>query len=199
MGTNFYARIIPREEDKQKLIDAINDDRDDLIEDLASKLYGHRNEYTRKGNKIHLGKRSGGWKFLWNSNVIRYAEGHLDENKQYVPVYKYDYVYPLTKQGITDFCNRKDVVITDDYGTIYNPEEFLKMAFSWGQPDGYTSKTYEESHKEESSYRNYYWSEKYQREMHTKNDEMWFGLGYTVEYYNFESDGLIFSTSINFS
>ena len=57
MGTNFYARIIPKEEDKQKLIDAINDDRDDLIEDLASELYGYRNEYTRKGNKIHLDER----------------------------------------------------------------------------------------------------------------------------------------------
>lgn len=199
MGTNFYARIIPKEEDKQRLIDAINDDRDDLIEDLSSEFYGHRNEYTRKGNKIHLGKRSGGWKFLWNSNVIRYAEGYLDENNHYVPVYKYDYVYPLTKQGITDFCNRKDVVITDEYGTIYDSEEFLEMAFSWGQPDGYNGKTYEESHKEESSYRNYYWSEKYQRGMHTKDDEMWFDLGYIVEYYDFESDGLRFSTSINFS
>ena len=199
MGTNFYARIIPKEEDKQKLIDAINEDRDDLIEDLSSEFYGHRNEYTRKGNKIHLGKRSGGWKFLWNPNVIKYVEGHIDENDHYVPVYKYDYIYPLTKQGITDFCNRKDIVITDEYGEQYTPEEFLEMAFSWGQPDGYTGKTYEESHKEESSYRNYYWSEKYQRGMHTKDDEMWFDLGYIVEYYDFESDGLRFSTSINFS
>ena len=199
MGTNFYARIIPKEEDKQRLIDAINDDRDNLIEDLASELYGHRNKYTRKGNKIHLGKRSCGWKFLWNPNVIKYADGYLDENKQYVLVYNYDYVYPLTKQGITDFCNREDVIITDEYGKQYTPEEFLEMAFSWGQTDGYTGKTYEEFHKEESSYRNYYWSEKYQRGMHTKEDEMWFDLGYIVEYYDFESDGLRFSTSINFS
>ncbi len=72
------------------------------------------------------------------------------------------------------------------------------MAFSWGESDGYTSKTYEESHKEDSCYRNYYWSEKYQRRMHTKDDEMWFDLGYVVEYYDFESDGLRFSTSIKF-
>ena len=198
MGTNYYARIIPKEEDNQKLIDAINDDKDDLIEDLASELYGNRNEYTRKGNKIHLGKRSSGWKFLWNPNVIKYWS--IDhETKECVSVVKYDYVYPLTKQGITDFCNRKDVVITYEYGTIYDSEEFLEMAFSWGQPDGYTGKTYEESHKEDSGYKNYYWSEKYQRGMHTKDDEMWFDLGYIVEYYDFESDGLRFSTSINFS
>lgn len=199
MGTNFYARIIPKEEDKQRLIDAINDNQYGIIEDLASELYGERNQYTRKGNLIHLGKRSGGWKFLWNSNVIRYSDWYLDDNKEYVYVYKYDYVYPLTKQGITEFVMREDVIITDEYGEQQDPKEFLEMAFSWGESGGYTGKTYEESHKEESSYRNYYWSEKYQRGMHTKDDEMWFDLGYIVEYYNFESDGLRFSTSINFS
>ena len=200
MGTNFYARIIPKEEDKQKLIDAINDNQHNIIVDLASELYGRRNEYTRKGNEIHLGKRSCGWKFLWNPNIIKYHDGYIDpETKDYIDVVKYDYVYPLTKQGITDFCNRKDIIIYDEYGEQFNPEEFLEMAFSWGQPDGYTDKTYEESHKGETGYRNYCWSEKYQRGMHSKDAEMWFDLGYIVEYYNFESDGLRFATSINFS
>ena len=116
MGTNFYARIIPKEEDKQKLIDAINDNQYDIIENLASELYGRRNEYTRKGNEIHLGKRSCGWKFLWNPNIIKYHDGYIDpETKDYIDVVKYDYVYPLTKQGITDFCSREDVIITDEY------------------------------------------------------------------------------------
>lgn len=200
MGTNFYARIIPKEDEKNELINKIVNNQFDEIVDLASALYGERNEYTRKGNVIHLGKRSCGWKFLWNPNVIKYWDGYIDpETKEYVSVNGYDYVYPLTKQGITDFCNRKDVVITDEYGTTYDSEDFLKMAFSWGQPDGYTGKTYEESHKEDSCYRNYYWSEKYQRGMRSKDDEMWFDLGYIVEYYDFESDGLRFSTSINFS
>lgn len=199
MGTNFYARIIPKEEDKQTLIDFIKYNHFNVIEDLASELYGRRNEYTRKGNVIHLGKRSSGWKFLWNPNVIKYADGYIDDNNQYVPVFKYDYVYPLTKQGITDFCNREDIIITDEYGEQYTSEEFLEMAFSWGQPDGYTGKTYEESHKEDSCYKNYYWSEKYQRGMPSRNDEMWFDLGYIVEYYDFEADGLRFSTSIDFS
>jgi hypothetical protein len=64
MGTNYYARIIPKENEKQKLLDAINNNKYNEIEDIASELYGRRNEYTRKGNVIHLGKRSGGWKFL---------------------------------------------------------------------------------------------------------------------------------------
>ena len=200
MGTNYYARILPKKEDRLKLINLIVNDKSDEIIELASELYGRRDEYTRKGNVIHLGKRSCGWKFLWNPNVIRYPDGYLDENKEWVLVYKYDYVYPLTKQGITDFVMREDVIITDEYGERQDPKEFLEMAFSWGEPDGWTSKTYEEDPRSgPSSYRNYYWSEKYQRGMHSKDDEMWFDLGYIVEYYNFEADGLRFATSINFS
>lgn len=200
MGTNFYARIIPKEDEKNELINKIVNNKFDEIEDLASELYGKRDQYTRKGNVIHLGKRSCGWKFLWNPNVIKYWDSHMDpKTKEYVSVVKYDYVYPLTKQGITEFVMRDDVIITDEYGEQQDPKEFLEMAFSWGQPDGYTGKTYEESHKEDSCYRNYYWSKKYQRGMHTQEDEMWFDLGYIVEYYDFEADGLRFATSINFS
>ena len=95
---------------------------------------------------------------------------------------------------------REDVIITDEYGEQQDPKEFLEMAFSWGQPNGLTGKTYEEDPRfGPSSYKNYYWSEKYQRGMHSKDDEMWFDLGYIVEYYDFEADGLRFSTSINFS
>lgn len=201
MGTNYYARIIPKEEEKNQLINNIVNNEFDKIEDLASELYGKRNEYTRKGNVIHLGKGSCGWKFLWNPNVIKYHDGYMDpETKDYVDVIKYDYVYPLTKQGITDFVMREDVIIYDEYNERQDPKEFLDMAFSWGEPDGWTGKTYEEDPKTLSShYRNYYWSKKYQRGMHTENDEMWFDLGYIVEYYDFEADGLRFSTSINFS
>lgn len=199
MGTNFYARIIPKKEDKQKLLNAIDNNDYNIIENLASELYGNRNEYTRKGNVIHLGKRSCGWKFLWNPNTIKYCDGYIDqETREFVPVYKYDQVYPLTKQGITDFVMRDDVIIYDEYGEQEDPKEFLEMAFSWGQEDGYTSKTYEES-QENSSYQNYYWSKKHQRGLYTQSDEMWLDLGYNVEFYDFESDGLRFSTNINFS
>lgn len=191
MGTNFYARIIPKQEDKQKLIDAINNNQYDIIENLASELYGRRNDYSGIGNEIHLGKRSGGWKFLWNPNVIKVWDSEACD-------YAYNYVYPLTKEGITNFVMREDVIITDEYGKQQDPKEFLEMAFNWGEPDGYTGKTYEESHKEESGYKNYYWSNKYQRSMHSENDEMWFDLGYIVEYYDFKSDGLRFATSVNF-
>ena len=89
MGTGFYARIIPKEDEKNELINKIINNKFDEIEDLASELYGNRNEYTRKGNVIHLGKRSCGWKFLWNPNIIRYCDGYIDtETKEFImPAY----------------------------------------------------------------------------------------------------------------
>ena len=111
MGTNFYARIIPSEKDKQELIDAINNDNPDLIEELTQKLYGARNEYSGIGARIHLGKRSGGWKFLWNPNVVKVWDNDLGE-------YIHDFVYRLTKDGITSFVMREDVVITDEYDEV---------------------------------------------------------------------------------
>lgn len=190
MGTNFYARIIPKEEDKQKLLDAINNNQYDIIENLASELYGNRNEYTRKGNVIHLGKRSGGWKFLWNSNVIQYCDGYIDkETGKFVPVYKFDTVYPLTHKGITEFVMRDDVIIYDEYGELQPKREFLDMAFSWEQPNGLTAKEYQENPKYDAP--PYFDC--------PRVNKKWEDFGVKVEYYDFESDGLRFSTSTNFS
>ena len=188
MGTNYYARIIPKEEDKQQLIEAIKRDDFDSVPDLASELYGHRNDYSGLGGVIHLGKRSSGWKFLWNPNVIEYCDGYLDENKKYIPVYKHKYVYPLTKQGIIDFVMREDVYIVDEYKEIQDKQEFLDMAFNWCL-DGLDSKEYQENPKYEASM--YYG-------LDVQTRKKWESLGFKVEYFDFYSDGLKFSTSISF-
>jgi hypothetical protein len=176
MGTNFYARIIPKEEDKQKLIDAINNNQYDIIENLASELYGRRNDYSGIGNKIHLGKRSSGWKFLWNPNVIKVWDSEACD-------YAYNYIYPLTKEGITNFVMREDVIITDEYGETQDPKEFLEMAFNWCI-DGLDGKEYQTNPKYNAG--TYY--------PNTEREKLWKELGYKPEYYNFYSDGLRFST-----
>ena len=181
MGTNFYARILPKKEDKQKLIDAINNDQYDVIEDLASELYGTRNEYSGLGNRIHLGKRSGGWKFLWNPNIVKVWDNDLG-------CYTHDFVYRLTKDGITSFVMREDVVITDEYDEVQDPAKFLEMAFNWCK-DGLDSKEYQTNPKYNAG--TYY--------PDLKRDNFWRDLGYKPEYYDFYSDGLRFSTSVSFS
>ena len=66
------------------------------------------------GLKIHVGKRSSGWKFLWN----------FQDNKFYT-----------NKEELFKFIRSGRVV--DEYGELQDTEEFIKMALEWGQPDGY--------------------------------------------------------------
>jgi len=69
-------------------------------------------EFT-EGTKVHLGKRSMGWKFCWN-----FHDGKFYSNKQ----------------ELLEFIRKGRVV--DEYGTQIDVEEFIKMAMEWGQPDG---------------------------------------------------------------
>lgn len=183
MGTNFYARILPKKEDKQELIEAINNDNPDLVEELTQELYGTRNEYSGIGARIHLGKRSGGWKFLWNPNVIKVWDSDACE-------YAYNYVYPLTREGITNFVMRDDVEITDEYDKAQDSAEFLEMAFNWCK-DGLDGKEYQTNPMYAADRGTYYPD-------HERNN-FWRALGYEPEYYDFYSDGLRFSTSVSFS
>jgi hypothetical protein len=65
------------------------------------------------GTNVHLGKRSSGWKFCWNFN----------DNKYY-----------SNKKELIQFVLSGRVV--DEYGEEIDSQEFLDMAFAWGEPDG---------------------------------------------------------------
>jgi hypothetical protein len=75
-------------------------------------------EFT-EGMSVHLGKRSGGWKFCWN----------FHDNKFY-----------SNKEELFAFIRSGCVV--DEYGTEITPDEFIEMALKWGQPDGLDNQTY---------------------------------------------------------
>ena len=96
-------------------------------------------------------------------------------------------------------CFNKEIYYIQQFNAVKSSTYYNQASGGAGGYSNYASKTYEESHKEDSCYRNYYWSKKHQRGLWTERDEMWLDLGYNVEYYDFESDGLRFSTSINFS
>jgi len=187
MGTNYYARVIPKEDKKNELINAVVHDNFDKVIELANELYGSKGEYEESGGQIHLGKNSYGWSFLWNPNVYYYCDGYFGENKEYVPVWKHKFTYPLTKQGITDFVMQENVYIVDEYGEIQNKQEFLDWVFT----------------KEGLSHKEYYNSSEYNGRYIHRDDkqtiEKWTSLGYEPEYGEFFADGLRFSTFQNFS
>lgn len=51
MGTNFYARIIPSEERKNKLKKAIDNNDVEIIKDMYNRLYG---EVTVDDNELDV-------------------------------------------------------------------------------------------------------------------------------------------------
>jgi len=83
------------------------------------------------GMKIHIGKRSGGWKFLWN----------FQDNKFY-----------SNKEELLKFIRSGRIV--DEYGELQDTEEFIKMALEWGQPDGYVlDDNYMEEQRKKPNYK----------------------------------------------
>lgn len=196
MGTNFYARIIPSKERKEKLKKLIDENYFDDIQSEVADMYGSSNEWDENHGEIHLGKRSGGWKFLFNPNYERY--------------------YPLTKEGLMNFLKRDDVIIYTEYFSfrkdnthskyeytddpdsskseyLWTAEQFMAMATEWCK-DGWDGKAYEEYEKTRNpSYKGY------EQFGDRKREEFWIERGYNPSYYNFYNDGLRWSTCCEFS
>jgi len=78
-----------------------------------------------EGTNIHLGKRSSGWKFIWNWN---------DGN------------YYKTKEELFKFI--RDGRVVDEYGNQIEAEEFITMALDWGKDDGWDVETYYKEYPE---------------------------------------------------
>ena len=210
MGTNYYARILPSEKRKDEIKKAIDDNDFDKIKILIDLTYGKPYyDFTSNsflGGEIHLGKRSIGWKFLWNPNLYKMTKGHTDEKttvnggKYYCwvcdgyDVFKY---YDLTKASIKEFIDREDVEIYDEYGVKQDKKEFYGMSIDWGYKkdnEGFDGDSYEEwEHKQDPNY----------TPMIHENDYCLFlkELGFKLNKYktDFYSDGMRFSTCTEFS
>ena len=212
MGTNFYARIIPSKKRKQELHNAIDTYNVSMVETLVHEMYGSIymdwDDNEIKGGCVHLGKRSGGWKFLWNPNIFQVRNGHTeyiensDGSRSGHWVTEPDtpkYLYPLTKAGIKAFIDRKDVVIYDEYGEQQDKEEFFKMAIEWTTWKDHKTGKIEEAWDADSYYREH----PTENRLSCRNDYTDFleSLGYTLSKSksDFYSDGLRFATSTEFS
>ncbi|MBO7211219.1 MAG: hypothetical protein J6V44_09505, partial [Methanobrevibacter sp.] len=64
MGTNYYAVMTLNNNDKETAIKLIENDEYEELKDLLDKKYG----------KVHIGKSSCGWKFLFNWNKGKYYD-----------------------------------------------------------------------------------------------------------------------------
>lgn len=165
MGTNYYR--IPKESEIEKKrarlkaqIDAMPTTPGDVERafryiDNPTDEWSLLNPWDEfiEGTSIHLGKRSMGWKFCWN----------FHNNKYY-----------SNREELIEFVLSGRVV--DEYGEQIDSQEFLDMAFAWGEPDGLVAdKEYFDS----------------------TNHHMW--MSDPSRYYDREVDGLRVSSSTEFS
>lgn len=109
MGTNFFCaeKISRRQRSKIKsllmeyieVVDKVNTACD--FHELHSKY----NEMILDiiPERVHLGKRSHGWQFLWDYHDGRYFKANLESIKEYL----------------------KDKIIVDEYGEVFSLDQFL--------------------------------------------------------------------------
>jgi hypothetical protein len=138
MGTNYY-RIPSVQEMEQRKVKLIEDVSNlelspSMVESRFTNIEKGFDRYSAwdiftEGTSIHLGKRSGGWKFLWNFN---------------------DKKYYSNKEELFQFIRSGRIV--DEYGTEMGVEEFITMSLEWGQPDGLDGETYRRQHPRQYHY-----------------------------------------------
>lgn len=99
MGTNFYYKIPLKPREVQHLKNLIDEDVD--LEKLQEEI-----NTLAEDKKIHLGKRSHGWQFLWDYHKGKYYQDNLE--------------------SIKDFLNNKDGYVINEYGDKFTPDEFIE-------------------------------------------------------------------------
>ena len=119
MGTNYYAVMSLNDDDKETAKILIENDNYEELKDLLNE----------KCSKVHIGKSSYGWKFLFNWNKGKY--------------------YDPLKTSINDFLERHRVV--DEYGEEIALEAFWDMVES--KQDGMDNEEYYKKYEEENNCR----------------------------------------------
>lgn len=90
MGTNFYLRHKLSQEEKQKAKQLLDEDKYDELRNLLPK-------------DIHIGKRSYGWKFLWDAHYFNY--------------------FKPTKESLFEWLKSGQII--NEYGKHFTFDEFI--------------------------------------------------------------------------
>lgn len=121
MGTNFYLYRKLNKRQKTELYQAaiLCDDYERATEIL-----------TENTSPIHIGKRSYGWKFLWDANNFKYFEPN--------------------RKSLMKFL--KSGTIKDEYGEEFTLDEFMKKEIGNFLTKGYDAISYEKACPKERHY-----------------------------------------------
>lgn len=136
MGTNFYARHIPSELEYARMQEALTNRELDRLRELL--------DASQK--KYHIGKRSGGWQFLFAPH-IKLRTGFGNSGQIVSP-------WENTLESIKDYLSRPDVEIRNEYDEVFTPEQFWTEEIGYclyNDPDKYINgKQYYEKYPHEA-------------------------------------------------
>ena len=124
MGTNFYAKRLPTRRRKEKLINLVYDQMDvvkivkmidegdfyaakNTVNEFAEALEKTIDEQEKR---VHIGKRSYGWQFLWQYYGGKYYKDNL--------------------ASIRAFLSDPDIVIENEYHETFTVDEFFDKEVS---------------------------------------------------------------------
>ena len=113
MGTNFYAQKRMTQEQRNKFCEYIENNE-------VLKADSFLEELKKMTEKIHIGKRSSGWKFLWDCHNFEY--------------------FAPSKESLMEFL--KSVEITNEYKEVFTFEEFINNELDGFIDEGYDIETY---------------------------------------------------------
>lgn len=131
MGTNYYRIPTAAEMEKRKQLLQTQVRGLDVSPAAISQGFTYDNpkgfdryspwDIFTEDVEVHLGKRSGGWKFCWNFHNDKYYND---------------------KESLEMFVKSGRVI--NEYGEEISPDEFLKMAYEWCTDGWDNQKYYEE-------------------------------------------------------
>lgn len=122
MGTNFYCKRIPTQDQLKSIADLVVNEK---IDEAIDKLHEINKE-------IHICKRSCGWQIGFDHN-----------NGEY---------YQPTRKSLEEFLSQPDIKIIDEYNNEYTCEEFWKEIdeHNTNPRNGWDSKKYKQEQNEPS-------------------------------------------------
>lgn len=118
MGTNFYLRNKLSQKEKEIAKQYIDENKYDEVREMLP-------------NDIHIGKRSYGWKFLWDAHFFKY--------------------YKPTKKSLFDWLQSGQII--DEYGDEFTFDQFINDELVGFLDEGYDIESYYEANPKEQ----YYW------------------------------------------
>lgn len=164
MGTNFYMKRIPTEDDIQMMSTLALEQKLDELQAFVTEL----------NHEIHIGKRSCGWKFLFNHQDGKYFD-------------------PRHQESLKAWLDDPHYKIVDEYGDKYTFEEFWQMVREWDANP--------RNDWDDAAYRKYEFDKGNRYDMSCSSDvarKTYNMFGVTPLYYDFWLDGLRYSTSTEF-